>query len=287
LFSPNSARVLHLESTTVCQASCPQCAREDSNLFAGQVAHLSVKNLQALFTESQITSLDKVFMCGNFGDPAAGANTTEIYKWFRTINPTITLGMNTNGALQNTTWWKQIAELFNQPEDYVVFSIDGLQDTNHIYRRGVVWDKLIENVEAFIGNGGNAIWDYIIFEHNQHQVEQAKQLAKQLGFNWFSTKVSKRGKLLEPHTGIDCHALKESSLYVSATGELLPCCFLANNVFTRDSKIDKALDTENFKGVIDSWDKDPLGPCSRICGVRDSATPFEKQWTTHTRIEKG
>jgi hypothetical protein len=62
------------------------------------------------------------------------------------------------------------------------FSIDGLEDTNEIYRKKVKWDKLMENVQAYIGAGGMASWKWLIFKHNEHQVEEARELAKKLGF---------------------------------------------------------------------------------------------------------
>ena len=87
----------------------------------------------------QISQLHKMFMCGNYGDPAAGKYTLNIYREFRKLNPKIVLGMNTNGALRNTLWWEELSRTFNRPEDYVVFSIDGLEDTNHVYRKNVDW----------------------------------------------------------------------------------------------------------------------------------------------------
>jgi hypothetical protein len=44
------------------------------------------------------------------------------------------------------------------------------------------------NVKAFIDAGGNAVWEYLIFEHNEHQVEQARQMSKDLGFVIFVPK---------------------------------------------------------------------------------------------------
>ena len=61
------------------------------------------------------------------------------------------------------------------------FSIDGLEDTNHLYRQDVEWDKIMERAKKFIGAGGRAEWKFIIFRHNQHQVEEARSLSKELG----------------------------------------------------------------------------------------------------------
>jgi hypothetical protein len=61
-----------------------------------------------VFNGDQIAALDKMFMCGNYGDPAAGSYTLEIYQEFRKLNPNIVLGMNSNGALRNAQWWHQL-----------------------------------------------------------------------------------------------------------------------------------------------------------------------------------
>jgi len=49
-------------------------------------------------------------------------------------------------------------------------------------------------VKSFITNGGEAGWKYIIFKHNQHQIEEAKQMSKDLGFKQFGASYSDRWK---------------------------------------------------------------------------------------------
>ena len=82
----------------------------------------------------------------------------------------------------------------NGPKDYCVFSIDGLEDTNHLYRRNVKWEKVIENARSFITAGGKAHWDMLVFEHNKHQVDEAKSYANKLGFVWFRSKCAPEEK---------------------------------------------------------------------------------------------
>ena len=74
----------------------------------------------------------------------------------------------------------------------VYFALDGLKDTNHLYRRGVDFDKVIENAKSFMAAGGTAHWAYIVFKHNQHQVEEARLLAAELGFTDFNVKLTSR-----------------------------------------------------------------------------------------------
>lgn len=283
-------KVLHLEPTDVCQAACALCAREtDASFRKDQQHHLDMHKILQVFDTEQIAALDKMFMCGNYGDPAAGKHTFEIYQEFRTRNSDIVLGMNTNGGLQSTLWWHELGKIFNQPQDYVVFSIDGLEDTNSVYRKNVSWSKLIANTEAYIAAGGSAHWDMLVYRHNQHQVDECKQLARDMGFAWFRAKVSKRGftdRLQQPtdwqlptvkSNTINCHALNEQSAFIDAQGRMSPCCWLGSrqqNFIT------------DFEMVQKSWTSlQPVITCIDTCGTVDGFSSFTNQWQQETSLK--
>ena len=282
-------KVLHLESTDVCQLACPLCSRETDQEFKKSIKHhLTIEQIQKHFSDDKVTELDKMFMCGNYGDPAAGKYTLDIYRWFRTINPTITLGMNTNGALQTTFWWHELGKQFNQSKDYCVFSIDGLEDTNPVYRVNSDWKKLMSNAAAYIAAGGAAHWDMLVYKHNQHQIEECQKLAQSMGFKWFRVKVSKRpftDKLEFPIgwksekiniATIKCHALNEQSAYIDAQGRLSPCCWLGNR--QRDFFTD-------FDEVQKSWNSlTPNIVCMNTCGTNEVATSFSNQWQKEIQL---
>ena len=282
-------KVLHIEPTDVCQAACPLCAREtDAEFDKSRHHHLTVEQIKQQFSEEFIRGLDKMFMCGNYGDPAAGQHTLEIYRYFRMINPKIVLGMNTNGAVQNMSWWSELAGILDQPRDYVVFSIDGLEDTNHIYRKNVSWRRLMDNVEVFIAAEGRAQWDMLIYQHNEHQVNACEQLARTMGFTWFRAKVSRRplaNKLEYPVTWdrlqytpgrIDCHALKESSIYIDAQGRTSPCCWLG----ARQTNF-----IHTIEEVSKTWDTDePNLTCLTTCTAQENITNFESQWRREVQL---
>jgi sulfatase maturation enzyme AslB (radical SAM superfamily) len=282
-------KVLHLEPTDVCQAACSLCARETDALFDKmQQHHLSMEDILQVFSADQITCLDKMFMCGNYGDPAAGHHTLNIYQEFRHINPNIVLGMNTNGALKNESWWRELGTIFNQLQDYVVFSIDGLEDTNSTYRVNVDWKKLMNNATAYIQAGGSAHWDMLVYQHNQHQVDECEQLARDMGFTWFRAKVSKRrftDKLQQPigwqlpnvqSTQINCHALNEQSIYIDAQGRLSPCCWLGST--QKDFVTD-------FESIRTSWASlQSNKTCSITCGTKNQKSSFSNQWQKEVQL---
>ncbi len=278
-----TAKILHLEPTDVCQAACPLCAREtDVNFNKLQKNYITFETIKEILGISTIKNLRKMFMCGNYGDPAASKETLNIYNEFKNLNPSIELGMNTNGGLQTSEWWQELAFILNKPNDYVVFSIDGLENTNHIYRKNVSWKKLIDNAKSFIKSGGNAHWDMLVYSYNQHQVKEAENLAKTLGFKWFRCKISKRSsniawlqpmsahvQLKNTQNKIDCFRDKEQSIYLDCKGNLYPCCWLG----VTNDKLDQ------FDFIRSSWGTDNCNPmCKKTCSLHNNTTNYKKQW---------
>lgn len=195
IYSYNDIRRVHLEISSKCNASCPQCARNKlggpDNPILPDV-DLSLDQIKTILPEDFVRQLTSLYMCGNYGDPIVAPDTLLVCEWLREINPSIKLGMHTNGSARTPEWWQRLGRCFSKEGDYIKFGIDGLKDTNHLYRRGTQWDKLMANVSAFIAAGGNAQWEYIVFKHNEHQVEQAEALSRLLGFSQFRTKKTGR-----------------------------------------------------------------------------------------------
>lgn len=285
-------KVLHIEPTDVCQAACPLCAREtDPNFNKSSKHHLQLGQIQRHFNDKAIARLDKMFMCGNYGDPAAGYYTMDIYEYFRKINPEIVLGMNTNGAVQSTFFWHALGKLFNRSKDYCVFSIDGIEDSNHVYRKNVNWEKLMSNAQAFIAAGGSAHWDMLVYKHNQHQVDACEQLARDMGFKWFRAKVSKRGftdQLEAPinwnvpvatSSRIQCHAQQEKSMFIDAQGRVSACCWLGS---TQQDFI-----KDDLKTVKLTWKtNNPNTVCASACSINKNRTVFKNQWQKEVELCK-
>ena len=347
-------KTIHLEVTQNCQASCPMCDRNMNG--KGINPHINLDELSLLdcvdiFPPEFIKQLDTMYMCGNLGDPIVAKDTLEIFEYFRLHNPTMWLSMNTNAGAKNEEWWRQLAEVFGRM-GAVIFSVDGLRDTNHLYRQGVVWDNVERNMRAFIDAGGRARWDYLIYEHNQHQVEEAEALANAWGCEKFMKKktgrfitqdskkkeshqaVNRKGKqtqelkkpdekylnkalskqdvIINKYGSMDayydaapivCKVKKENSLFITAEGLALPCCWTAGRMYKwwhKDPKaeqiwdfipdksvldarkgLSKVFDTGIFEDIQNSWAKPSCGDgklkvCSMKCGAEFD--PFAEQF---------
>ena len=176
LYNHEDVRAVHLEITEKCQASCPMCDRnvkcgvDNPNLGDKKGLHeLTVSDVQKILKPEFVKQLDRLYMCGNFGDPIIANDTLEVFKYLREQNSNMWLNMNTNAGAKKEDWWRDLAKVLGN-KGHVTFSFDGLGDTNHLYRQGVNWDIAWRNAMAFIEAGGRAHWDYIIFAHNEHQV---------------------------------------------------------------------------------------------------------------------
>jgi MoaA/NifB/PqqE/SkfB family radical SAM enzyme len=213
--------------------------------------------------------------------------------------------MHTNGGAKKPDWWKQLATVIKDNGD-VTFSVDGLKDTNHLYRQNVNWDIVDQSMRAYIEGGGKVRWDYLIFDHNQHQVEEAEQYAKSIGVHKFQAKktgrfisassekkdqhqaVNRKGKettllkkpeqkyqnkelskqdiLIEKYGSMDkyydkapiwCKVKDEGSLYISAEGLALPCCWTAGRMYKwwhKDPKVEQIWDYIDSAGGKNNLD---------------------------------
>ena len=280
-----------IEITSYCNAACPQCPRNENGQGINQLmplCHMDRTVIDRTFTVELCNRLRQVFFCGSYGDPIMHPAFLDILRDFRRKNPTLWLYFHTNGGLQNMTWWIKLARLLKKPNDFVVFSIDGLEDTNHIYRKNVNWELLEANVASFIAAGGPAHWDMLVYKHNQHQVDECESVARKMKFKWFRAKVSKRPFAygmeapvdwhLPTHTAgkIECHALAEQSVYMDAHANVSPCCWLGARQDNFITDIDK---------VSVTWNTSTPNPvCSATCATKENITVFESQWQREVEL---
>lgn len=200
MFTYNNILEYQLEITSYCNAACPQCPRNENGRGINQrmpLCHLDKTVINQTFTTDLCNSLHQVFFCGSYGDPIMHPDFLEILRDFRKKNPTLWLYFHTNGGVHGPDYWAEIAHIM-AGHGQIDFGIDGLENTLHLYRKNVKYNKVIENATAFIQAGGRAQWNFIVFKHNEHQVDRVKELGKELGF--FNVLIRKTGRFLNHRT---------------------------------------------------------------------------------------
>jgi MoaA/NifB/PqqE/SkfB family radical SAM enzyme len=271
MFKFNELQSIHLEISTRCQASCPMCPRkyhggvENKNL---KIADWTYEEFVTVFDQTLLNQITLLYFCGNFGDPIMNDDLIKMCEHVKKHKPSLSVRIHTNGGARSTQWWKNLYNAL--PSDHIVlFGIDGLEDTNHLYRAGVDYKTLMRNATTFIDAGGITEWVFIKFKHNEHQALHAETLSKELGFKRFTVKnttrfigeekfsvLDKDGNVeyyIEPpssnvvnfvsesmirnyksvlrETSVDCYVLKSKEIYIDAHKHVFPCCFLASTPY--------------------------------------------------------
>jgi MoaA/NifB/PqqE/SkfB family radical SAM enzyme len=243
---------LQVENTTRCNAWCPSCGRNNGGYglrdnFVEQ--DLDINRFKEVL--DMFPNLSTIQFCGTYGDALASPDSLEHIEI--AVSRVGHVNIHTNGSLRNQDWWRDLAELLAPIRHEVWFTLDGLAGTHEIYRQGTAWQKVIDNATAFIDQGGQAVWQFIPFEHNQTEITRCIALSQQLGFKRFEivrnvrypdvakhyqtgqtieikpwSKDQKTNKYKQPDRTVttkDCRHLTDPSVYLSANGQLSPCCF--------------------------------------------------------------
>ena len=215
MYKYQDIRVLQIEISNYCNAACPQCPR---NYYGGKtmptlpLRKMSLSDFKKIFSLDLLSNLQQVYFCGTYGDPMTNPHIVEMIQFVKESNHHIEVGIHTNGGIGRAKNYQDLARVV----DFIAFGIDGLQDTNHIYRRHVNWQRVMDNCKAFISAGGRAIWDFIVFRHNQHQVESARSLSHHMGFKNFTVK--RTGRFLDrAHQYSDSLAVYNSKGFIDYT----------------------------------------------------------------------
>jgi len=182
-----NVRAVHLEISTLCNSICPWCPRYNNfspNLNPNLVEEAyTLKRFKEHFPKEFIKQIDFWTFAGDYGDPCTCPELIPILEYLTEIRPDSAMQINTNGGMKTTPFWIALGELFEKNHSrYVIFSVDGLEDTNHIYRRNVKWNKVRNNMYCYSQTGATGIWEFLKFKHNEHQLKEAKEMADWLGF---------------------------------------------------------------------------------------------------------
>lgn len=185
-------QIVEWELTSRCNAVCPQCPRTiyKNEGIDYELTDIKLHDIMNLIPYNLSPKIFK--FSGNLGDPAVNPEVYEITNYLgRSRKNNVAINMHTNGGTRNEKFWSKMGSLSlegrsTRPYEHkfrpkVIWAIDGLEDTNHLYRVGVEWSTLMRNLDAYLEAGGTAEWHFIIFPWNEHQVEEAKSRAHKLG----------------------------------------------------------------------------------------------------------
>lgn len=226
-----------LQLTTRCNGKCKLCSRSMHPFSDRNMDIEVVKNLHPY---------DRVSFTGPLGEPSLHPKFNEVVEIVKGKGSQIKL--LTNGSTHNPDWWQQLGKELSDPDkDHsVLFPLDGLKE-NHEKYRGIRFEKVLNNMKAFIDGGGTADCFTIAFENNEDEIPEIEEIAKDLGCRSHRLKVSweytdewRRPKNIELKTRRDMEGKINCTFFhgvwgyktisIDISGRIHPCCSLVNQV---------------------------------------------------------
>lgn len=284
-----------MELTSYCNLKCPACARSSDMKDFIDRGHLSLDFLKEHITFENFPELNNFNMSGTISDNMMHPDIEAIIDWG--INEMgVNVSITTNGSMRTPKFWKKLGETYTKEQLIISFAIDGLdEETNALYRIGSSYKKAMGNARAFIEAGGKAVWQFIVFPWNEHQVEDYKRVCKEYGFANTRLVGSTRGAAdkkdhIDAYEYIDCLYWKNERIFMNSEGSIVPCChinhleYITNPEYNdyhtwlleEGGKLLNSLYYNSMDDIIESYlspiynriETDPLKVCTYQCKKR-------------------
>jgi MoaA/NifB/PqqE/SkfB family radical SAM enzyme len=295
MWTTDTLEWIDIELTSFCNIKCKGCFRVLSD-YADDIlnkTYLDLDTIKERFQKEMFPNIKIINFCGSVDEPCSHPQFHEIIKHFADWNCHINIA--TNGSLRTTKWWTELAGIL--PSNHkVVWGIDGSDELSEVYREGSSFKKVEQNYRAFIAAGGKANWQFISFEHNEHQLEEAREKAKQEGFKEFKTIISHRKdtggvkhKKVETQESncISCKYANQKRIFVNHMGNVIPCCHLNAKMLEypvsrkHKDKFEDILEQQNYMSDIN------LTNVSVEQAINGKVwTDIKESWTSDNRIPR-
>ena len=174
---------INIETSTRCSLKCAQCDRANLYLDKDDKRYKDIKQRIQNGSDLSISNFKKLIdfsssliLCGQFSDPIWWPHLEDAILLMKKY-PEKKLNITTAANRPNIEWYENIFKSCNKNILWT-FGIDGLSDTSMIYRQGQN-SKLMFDVMLLAKKMNISFeWSFIVFDYNEHQIEDAIQFAK-------------------------------------------------------------------------------------------------------------
>lgn len=238
---------IDFEPTTSCNLRCPECP-SGLRKFSRPTGMLEKSLFEKTIDEMSSTSFYLMFYFQ--GEPFLNSAFFEMVRYAKSKKYYVATSTNAHYLTE-----KNCQKVIDSGLDRMIISIDGIgQGTYAKYRVGGSYEKVIEGTKRMVetkrksSRGPHIIWQFIVFQHNEDQIEEIKKLGEEIGVDEVRIKSA---QLYEPETKKDwipkdkkysrynekvlqnennqdlpnqCWRLQHSTV-ITWDGKVLPCCY--------------------------------------------------------------
>ena len=179
--------ILVLEVTNICNLKCPFCLTGKGISGGRDTRHLSFDEAKDII--DAVGDYVYFMQVYTWGEPLLNKDLIRIIEYAKTKNIYVMLSTNATAMTQNYN-----ERLIASGLDYIMVAIDGGSDeTYEKYRVGGNYTKVLANVNNLLELKTSketdvpfVEWQFIVFRHNEHEVETTEDMAYKMGINKFT-----------------------------------------------------------------------------------------------------
>ena len=176
---------LTIDPTNRCTLRCPACITGNGeNLYPkGYMTFEMIKRIV-----DQLKDYVYIINLYNWGEPFLNRDLNKMVKYAHECR--IYVSISTNLQCRNEETWREIVE---KGCDHLIVCIDGAsQETYSKYRVGGELDAALRNLKKIIDwkkklrrKNPFIVWQYLLFEHNENELQEAEKIAYAYGVDFF------------------------------------------------------------------------------------------------------
>ena len=220
-----------IDITNKCTLKCRMCARQEyDNPKDIPGDNLSVESFRKI-----LDYFDDIYFCGSYGDPIFHPKLPRFLEMCYEQNKRVTI--HTAASHKPMEWYMEA--FYSNPDAVWYFGIDGLPYQSFVYRENQDGEYLFDVMLKAKSYNIKVVWQYIVFSYNEDSIEEAKELAKKHDIEIEIHHTIRYDDFLKPTVEVVKESKGEGQFipkcktetqekypYLSATGQLYPCCWL-------------------------------------------------------------
>jgi len=160
---------INLDITHRCTLQCQRCNRA---IFAARGQRVPGEDMTMENFKKVIDYFEEVYFCGQISDPIFHPQFIEFLKLLKGRKTVV----HTAASHKPEKWYKEAFEA--NTGAYWTFGIDGLPKDSHKYRINQDGEKLFKMACMAAKMGLLVKWQYLIFNYNEKDIEEARKMAK-------------------------------------------------------------------------------------------------------------
>jgi len=195
---------INVETTNKCVLKCPGCERSDINTEKDKQL---VKEKIKSGSDIPLSTVEKIFnffnqinFCGQISDPIYHKNFLKLLELTNKFKGKMII-ISTNGSHKPIEWFQKAFTI--APHVKWMFALDGLPDTSPIYRINQKSYEVWEAMKLGASILDRIVWKYIVFKYNEHQIDEARQLADKHNIYLILAKSSRWDKMTNEYKPSD------------------------------------------------------------------------------------